>query len=118
VARREAEGRPWHHARLVCGGCGLTKEGAGESYTLGSNYGPPTDPFMKLDLWLQAPCCGQTLWAYNPEHLDFIEGYVSADLRQGRGNSGWGLASKLPRWMILRKNRDEVLRGVGKLRRR
>jgi hypothetical protein len=101
----------WPH-RLVCDHCGLVKESDGRSWHPGSDYGPPTDPYLGLPLWLQTPCCGRTLWVYNLPHLNYVESYVAADLRQRR----WGLASRLPRWLVLRKNRDEVLRGVGRLK--
>src|SRR5687768_9071979 len=39
--------------------------------------GEPVDPVFGLQLWLQAPCCGHVLWAYNREHLEVIRGYVT-----------------------------------------
>jgi hypothetical protein len=84
--------------------------------------GPSQDPHFGLPLWLQTPCCGDTLWAYNLAHLEFLDSLVGAELR-GRGalggRSGWrngSLASRLPRWLKAAKNRDEVLRGIAKLR--
>jgi len=72
-------------------------------------------------LWLQTRCCGQTLWAYNAPHLDFLESYVRADFREGMPLGqimNLSLASRLPQWMILGRHREEVLRGVMRLRER
>ena len=66
-------------------------------------FGPPVDPYFRLPLWLQARCCGALLWAYNPLHLQWLEEYVGASLRErAAGEYGWSnqsLASRLPQWM-------------------
>ena len=112
--------RYWPH-RLVCGHCGLVKDWAGDHRYPMSDYTPPTDPYLGLPLWLQTPCCGRTLWACNPSHLAYVESYVAADLRQRRRHPAYGwsntsLPSRLPRWLVLRKHRDEVLRAVERLK--
>jgi hypothetical protein len=103
------------HRRLSCTGCAhvadLLPEGKYKS--MRSHFGLP--------LWLSAPCCGEVLWAYNREHLDFIEAYVGATLREPVRNPEWGwrnqsLASRLPRWMKLATHREEILRTVHELR--
>lgn len=109
--------------RLVCAHCGLTKDREAYAY-------PPQDRdawYDQLELWLQTPCCGETLWAYNADHLAFLEQYVAAPLRErthpdgstlsrtGARNST--LASRLPAWIKRAKHRDDVLKGLGKLRR-
>jgi hypothetical protein len=119
--RDPARRHPVSPHRLVCGRCALVKDWEPGPRTYGGNYGPSLDPHFSQPLWLQAPCCGQTLWAYNLAHLNYIGAYVAADLRQRRRHPahGWSnssLASRLPRWMVLRKHRDEVLRAVAKLK--
>lgn len=109
--------------RLVCAHCGLTKDRGARVY-------PPREQdawYEQLELWLQTPCCGETLWAYNADHLDFLEQYVAAPLRErahpdgttlsrtGARNSS--LASRLPAWIKSAKNRNDVVRCIGKLRR-
>ena len=76
-----------------------------------------------LSLWLQKPCCGEVLWAYNARHLTFLAEYVGAKLRNQRSDlslpqSNSALESRLPRWMLSAKNRPAVLRGVKSLRER
>jgi hypothetical protein len=100
--------------RLSCTGCGHLAELA-----LGNLH--PRYTRFDVPLWLRAPCCGEVLWAYNREHLDFIEAYVGATLREPVRNpeTGWqnqGLASRLPRWMKLATHREEILRTVHRLR--
>lgn len=73
--------------------------------------------FHGLDLWLQTVCAGNVLWALDEVHLDFLERYVSATLREGgRGNGS--LASRLPRWIKSAENRAVVSAGLARLRRR
>ncbi len=119
---------------LTCPHCGLAQfwEQAGPGMLMAadtSKYPPgvvamggPVDWYFHLPLWLQTPCCGETLWAYNADHLAFIEDFVGAGLREHRrGAHGWrnqALAQRLPKWMTRAGNRDEVLRGVGRLRER
>ena len=101
--------------RLRCAACGYVKD-----ETVGSAVvGGPVDPFFRRPLWLQAGCCGQVLWAYNVRHLDLLESYVAARLRE-RGDVVAGapasLVERLPTWLKTAKNRAEVLRTIGRLR--
>lgn len=80
--------------------------------------GSPIDPIFRLPLWLQAPCLGQTLWAYNAEHLAVLVGYVGAGLREGTlERSAYTMVEILPRWMKLARHRGEVLRILDRLQR-
>ncbi|MCO6004224.1 hypothetical protein NE236_04460 [Actinoallomurus purpureus] len=118
--------------RLTCPGCGLTRDwsprparkGDGDLYFAG---GPPLavprltgpgDPYFGLPLWLRRRCCGgRTLWAYNAAHLDVLEGYVAARLRERHPNTGSGsLVERLPAWIKAAGNRDEVLAAIRTLR--
>lgn len=74
-----------------------------------------------LKLWLQTACCGEVLWAYNRDHIDFLATYVEAGLRGRRPDPKWGwsnqsLQSRLPRWMLDRHRRADVLAGLERLR--
>ncbi|MGH1338261.1 MAG: hypothetical protein ACRBFS_19210 [Aureispira sp.] len=71
---------------------------------------------VELEDFLEIPCCGQTLWAMNVEHLDFLERYVEADLRGRLPNLNRSLASRLPPWIKSSKNRQEILKGISRLR--
>src|SRR4030095_8909378 len=67
--------------RVVCTACGFTKDWSGRSLGFDWYAEPMRDRYVEWPLWLQTRCCGHTLWAYNPRHLNLIEAYVRADLR-------------------------------------
>ncbi len=101
--------------RVVCTRCGYTKDWHEQTLYISESA---FDWYFRLPLWLQTRCCGQTLWAYNGEHLDFLGQYVQADLRERLPNKNSSLASRLPAWMKDAKHRDEVLRGIETLRKK
>ncbi|UKS27299.1 hypothetical protein LOZ80_38700 [Paenibacillus sp. HWE-109] len=74
--------------------------------------------FMGLNLWLRTNCCGELLWAYNEQHLDFMDGYINSSLREAIPNKNQSLASRLPNWIKSGKNREELTKGIIKLRKR
>jgi hypothetical protein len=80
--------------------------------------GGPYDPYFGLPLWLRRRCCGgRTLWAYNVAHLDLLEGYVGARLRERPVPAGsQTLLERLPGWMKAAGNRDELLAAISVLR--
>lgn len=104
--------------RLSCVHCGLAQ-------TFDRGYPSWGPPFGRegLQLWLQTPCCGKTLSALNAAHLDHLERFVRAELRERVRDPEWGwsnrsLVSRLPRWIQSARNRAEVLLGIERLRRR
>ena len=117
---------------LTCRYCGYARAdskqksslafaGSVKAYDAASiGIGAPIDWYFHLPLWLQTSCCGEVLWAYNGEHLAFLEAFVAAKQRTSvRDEHGWSnrsLMNRLPPWMKQAKNRDEVLRGLGKLK--
>jgi predicted RNA-binding Zn-ribbon protein involved in translation (DUF1610 family) len=107
--------------RFSCKACGSYKDWAESGISRTWKNEPPVDDYFHYPLWLQAPCCGQTLWAYNLEHLDFIEAFVSAGLRESQcdENYHWSnrsLFSRLPRWIQSAKNRESILKVIKKIR--
>lgn len=113
----------------ICSHCGFTRH---SSDMIQSPVSPPvTDAALPRDigfiitdpmypdtykrLWLQTPCCGHTLWARNVAHIDLLEAYIAAGLRQPELKA---IVHKLPGWMIQAKHRDEVLQGLTRLRKR
>ncbi|MEM7334562.1 MAG: hypothetical protein AAF490_20970 [Chloroflexota bacterium] len=107
-----------HYPRqLSCFNCGLTKSHNAKSVTTYHDR----DWYFGLPLWLSVSCCGETLCANNEEHLNHLEAYISAKLREHAKNPdlGWhnqSWVNRLPNWMKSRKNRDEVLGCIKKLR--
>lgn len=81
-------------------------------------YDGAVDPLFGLPLWLQVPCCSQVLWVYNEAHLDFLEAYIGATLRERQGSKGnhHSIAVRLPRWMKLAHHRTPILKAIQQLR--
>ncbi|MEO5951657.1 MAG: hypothetical protein ABIQ44_04230 [Chloroflexia bacterium] len=96
--------------RLTCEYCGYAKEWDGKTVTIDG----AKDWFFGQPLWLQTNCSGELLWALNQRHLQFMEEFVRADIRETHWSKS--LASSLPEWMKLGKNREDVLKCLAKLR--
>ena len=109
--------------RFVCQSCGGNRDWTRDEST-GAIYCPAGGPELghfDLSLWLQTRCCGEILWAYNLPHVEFLESYIGASLRERSRNPKWGWAnssiqSRLPKWMLDAHRRDDVLGGLGRLR--
>ena len=108
--------RSFSPRKLSCFHCGYTKTWQGN----GRGRSGPQDWYFGLPLWLQTPCSGKILWAFNEEHVSFLERYVTATQRikfraKGQIRNGT-MASRLPLWMKSAKNRDEIVKGVARLK--
>jgi hypothetical protein len=77
------------------------------------------DWHRRLPLWLRVPCCGEVLWAFNEQHISFLERFIGSELRERAKedrHSNHSMSSRLPQWMQTAKHRDEILRGLWRLR--
>lgn len=107
----------WWPRRLVCRACGHVKTWPMEGTTVSTSWGTAFDPYFRQPLWLQAECCGgRTFWAFNERHLDIIEGYVGAWLRERGKYRGMTMLAKLPAWLKAAKHRNDILRTINRLR--
>ena len=97
--------------KFVCSFCLHRDFWKGHQMTIGANV----DWYFRLPLWLQISCSGEVLWAYNRNHLEMLENYVAAKLRERTQKGRSSFLSKLPQWIKSAKNRDEVLKGIAKL---
>jgi len=97
--------------RVTCRQCGYSKDWQGKSIARFGTY----DWYFRLPLWLQTTCCGESFWAFNNAHLDFIEDFVGAELR-GNALHHHALATRLPGWMVQAKNRDEIMKAIARLK--
>jgi len=79
-------------------------------------------PAMGLPLRLTAATRHGTLYAYNEDHLDYIEDYVRSGLRREIVEPGKfrnaSIASRLPRWVKAASNRGEMLKAIETMRRK
>jgi hypothetical protein len=106
--------------RLVCRGCGLSRVWSGRLVALScGTRQSATNPYFGMPLWLQHETRHGWLWAYNLEHLDLIRRFVQASLRERAPWYDTGqrmtLVARLPAWIKRAKNRDEILRAVGRI---
>ncbi|MCC6723425.1 MAG: TFIIB-type zinc ribbon-containing protein [Saprospiraceae bacterium] len=105
--------------RVVCGHCGFNKY-LEQLWAKSKHFllGAAVDPFFHLPLWLKIELGDHLLWAYNHEHLRFVEEHVAAKLRERNGFQFQtrSIGARLPRWMTAAKRREEILRAIEKLR--
>lgn len=114
------------HWRMVCPTCGHHQDKSSDCRTVYSGRrGGVYDPVFGLPLWLQRSCCrGNLLWAYNLEHLSFVESFVAATIRErsdavraGDGYRRMSMVAKLPSWLKSAEHRDEIPEAVQHLKR-
>ena len=106
--------------KCVCTKCSFSKKRSSRSRSLGWHMDIPDDGYFGLDIWLQTYCCGNSLYAFTKRHLELLEAYIKADLRERkRGAGGWhnaSVASRLPKWIKSHKNREQLFKAIQKLR--
>jgi hypothetical protein len=77
-------------------------------------------PCFRLPLWLQQPTRHGLVFAFNRRNLSALETFVGTTLREryelpaGKYRERT-LQSRLPRWMKLAANREEVVRALERL---
>lgn len=90
--------------KLTCTHCGF-------NYTSCSSH-------PDFQLWLRKELPEGIVFAYNYEHLEYIEKHVSAKLRERDlvDIKNKSIGSRLPRWMTSKKNRNYVLNVIKQLK--
>jgi hypothetical protein len=101
-------------ARLFCTSCGCNKETSiaiknGIVETAANHY-------FQADLWLKATFKNDVFWAYNDKHLEYLERYISATLREHKDRTHFTLLEKLPKFYHEAKNREGLLKIIAKLK--
>lgn len=102
-------------ARLFCINCGHIRNVA----TIDASFGQlivAAHAYFNARLWLQAPFRNDTFWAYNHEHLLYLENYISAKLRESNDRTHFTLLEKLPKFYHEAKNREALLKLIEKLK--
>jgi hypothetical protein len=102
-------------ARLFCLHCGYNKETT-TALVKNGTVETAANYYFQATLWLHAPFKNDIFWAYNHNHLAYLERYISAILREHRDRSHFTLLEKLPRFYHEAKNRDGLLRIIAKLK--
>lgn len=103
------------NARLFCVQCGYNKE---QSTEIAKNItvNQPAHLFFDAELWLQAPFKSETFMAYNDRHLDYLERYISATLREHKDRDHFTLLEKLPKFYHRAQNREALMKIIAKLK--
>lgn len=102
-------------ARLLCVHCGYNKETTTALIPKGT-IDMSANWYFDVDLWLKAPFRNEVFWAYNDKHLEYLERYISATLREHKDRSGFTLLEKLPKFYHEAKNREALLKIIAKLK--
>lgn len=78
--------------------------------------GRPVDPYCGERLWYIDTYKKYEIWGYNLEHLSYIKDYISSSLRErGEGAGKYSVISNLPKWMKLKKNRNDIVKVINNL---
>jgi len=114
-----------------CGSCskvGTSRSDSEADFSGFSNADPPR--WQGHELFRVILCRGHSLWALNLRHCAYLSAYIAADHRERvmarplplgrlektrRVNNGFCSVSRLPRWMVLKSAREDVIRGLKKL---
>ncbi|WP_400261249.1 hypothetical protein ACFX5U_15100 [Sphingobacterium sp. SG20118] len=76
------------------------------------------DPFFGFDVWYRVDTMYGILCAYNLEHLNAIEYYIS-DMKRNRNGLPYknnSMSSRLPQWVKATKNRPYLLKIIKRLK--
>ncbi len=103
LEKRIAGPRHTFLTRLTCTGCGCKMDE--KIVWRATIHRTPHDPYFGLPLWFVGTVKGHVVWAYNREHLAFLLALVSANLRQREPNRNSSMVSRLPTWLLAKKNR-------------
>jgi hypothetical protein len=105
--------------RVTCTVCSYSKDWQGTSVGIG---GYACDGYFGLSLWLQTELSDGILWFHNLRHLQYVEAFVRATVRERRtdlhGCRNASVISRLPNWVKAAKNRRHILKAIDSLKRK
>ncbi|WP_443938432.1 hypothetical protein [Pedobacter sp. MW01-1-1] len=99
-------------ARLWCLHCGYNKEEATRNQQMAAHT------YFSATLWYQIPFKDDVILAYNLAHLNYLECYVAAYLREHKDRTHFTLLEKLPKFYHSAKNREALLKAIEKLKKK
>jgi len=105
-------------ARLICPSCSLSKTESTNILINGKEAEliMPAHQYFDAELWLKNSIKGEEFWAYNLEHLSYLESYIGAKIREHKERTGFTLIEKLPKFYHDSKNRVALLKLIEKLK--
>lgn len=104
-----------HKARLVCLHCEYNKE-LNTKVSNDAYLKVPAHLFFDAELWLSHPFKNESFYAYNYQHLLYLERYIQAGLREYKERSHFTLLEKLPKFYHEASNRTALLKIIEKLK--
>ena len=113
LEKRIAGPRHTFLTRLTCSGCGCKMDE--KIVWRATVHRTPHDPYFGLPLWFVGTVKGQVVWAYNREHLAFLLALVGANLRQREPNRNSSMISRLPSWLLAKKNRAAAISALRRM---
>jgi len=116
LTRRAEVSGEWAKLKMKCENCGDVCEYVATLSKQLKKDGLMCDPIFGLKLWLQQPFGDELFWAYHYEHLQLLEQYVRAKLRErginNKGSKNSLMFSRLPSFITKARNREEVLKMI------
>lgn len=105
--------------KLKCPVCNKRKEfkpKIEEVFEFISDGNSQTERWFNAELWYQTTMLGNVFWAYNMAHIDYLQRYIQADLRErnSKVNGGGTMIARLPIFVKEAKNRDKLLKIIEK----
>jgi hypothetical protein len=104
---------PYKNEKLNCTSCKNEKEY--QLFWAPYRGNKATDPYFGYNLYLQTNIKNNVLWGYNKEHLYYLKAFIQATLREDNKRHKYSLIANLPQWMLAAKNRDIVVKKIGKM---
>ncbi len=102
-------------ARLYCVQCGYNKETT-TAISRNATVKMAAPNYFGAELWLQASFKNDVFYAFNGKHLDNLESYIGAGLREHKNRTHFTLLEKLPKFYHEAKNREDLLKLIAKLK--
>jgi hypothetical protein len=105
-------------ARVVCPTCGHGDEypALPASPAMAARAWARIRHFWSHPLYLRRSVGGHTLYVYNLEHLEMLEQWLGAKLRERGPSPGLTMMARLPRWMKSASMRPKVLKALADIR--
>ena len=87
-------------AELICVNCGYNQSKKTETNIAGvnANIEMAAHEYFGAELWLKAPFKNNFFFAYNYAHLDYLERFIAAHIREHKNRTGFTLLEKLPKF--------------------
>lgn len=102
-------------AKLFCTHCSCIKKST-TKFNKNGSIQTAANQYFNAELWLQTSFKNDVFWAYNNNHLDYLERYISATLREHKERTHFTILEKLPKFYHEAKNRESLLKIIAKLK--